>query len=134
LRYAHKHSRCTHGNPERPTINARAHHGTSSLDISIPIEITKAHNIHPGDVFEVTTTDTNNEFRITYKRVLTNYKNQIAHTLKQNITKRKVWVCSCGYVTPKKGAELSGYAAGSRGFHVHCPKCGRVVAEYLNKK
>lgn len=54
---------------QRPTVKARAHHGTSSLDISIPADVSKAHNIHPGDVFEVTTTNINNEVKITYKRV-----------------------------------------------------------------
>ncbi len=54
---------------QRPTVKARAHHGTSSLDISIPAEVIKEHNIHAGDVFEVTTTTVNNEFKIIYKRV-----------------------------------------------------------------
>jgi hypothetical protein len=54
---------------QRPTVKARAHHGTSSLDISIPADVIKEYNIHAGDVFEVTTTSTNKEFRIVYKRV-----------------------------------------------------------------
>ena len=54
---------------QRPTVKARAHHGTSSLDISIPADVIKGHNIRAGDVFEVMTTGANNEFRIIYKRV-----------------------------------------------------------------
>ncbi len=54
---------------QRPTVKARAHHGTSSLDISIPVDVIKGHNIRAGDVFEVTTTSANNEFKIVYKRV-----------------------------------------------------------------
>jgi len=54
---------------QRPTVKARVHHGTSSLDISIPADVIKEHNIRAGDVFEVTTTSTNHELRIVYKRV-----------------------------------------------------------------
>ena len=54
---------------QRPTVKARAHHGTSSLDISIPTDVIKEQNVHAGDVFEVTTTGANDEFRIVYKRV-----------------------------------------------------------------
>jgi hypothetical protein len=54
---------------QRPTVKARTHHGTSSLDISIPADLIKDHNIHTGDVFEVTTTNANNELKIIYKRV-----------------------------------------------------------------
>jgi hypothetical protein len=54
---------------QRPTVKARAHHGTSSLDISIPADVVKNNNVRPGDVFEVTTISNLNEFRIIYKRV-----------------------------------------------------------------
>jgi len=54
---------------QRPTVKARAHHGTSSLDISIPTDVIKGHNIRAGDVFEVTTNNVNDEFKIVYKRV-----------------------------------------------------------------
>ncbi len=54
---------------QRPTVKARAHQGTSSLDISIPVNVVKEHNVQAGDVFEVTTAGNNKELKITYKRV-----------------------------------------------------------------
>jgi hypothetical protein len=59
---------------QRPTVKASAHHGTSSLDISIPADVIKAHNIRAGDVFEVTTTNANTEFKIVYRRVYSHPK------------------------------------------------------------
>jgi len=53
----------------RQTVRARVHHGTSSLDMSIPSEITKEYDIRAGDVFEVTTLNTNKELKIIYRRV-----------------------------------------------------------------
>jgi hypothetical protein len=47
---------------------------------------------------------------------------------------RSVWVCSCGYVIPKNGAILSGDDWCSQGFHVHCPRCGRVVVQFVDPK
>jgi hypothetical protein len=55
--------------PHRPTVKARTHYGTSSLDISIPADVIKEYDIHAGDVFEVTTTGDNKELKIIYKRV-----------------------------------------------------------------
>ena len=54
---------------QRPTVKARTHHGTSSLDISIPANVIEEHSVHAGDVFEVTTSNADDEFKITYKRV-----------------------------------------------------------------
>lgn len=58
----------------------------------------------------------------------------IQRLFKQATDKRSVWTCSCGRQILKKDAELSGYASGSQGFHVHCPGCGKVVAQFLNPK
>lgn len=66
--YVHKISVCFMV-AQRPTVKARAHHGTSSLDISIPADVIKEHNVHAGDVFEVTTEGSNDEFKVIYKRV-----------------------------------------------------------------
>lgn len=54
--------------------------------------------------------------------------------LSRVIAKRSVWVCSCGYTVPKKAAVLSGYASCSQGFHVHYPKCGKVIAQFVHPK
>jgi hypothetical protein len=50
------------------------------------------------------------------------------------VAKRSVWICSCGYTVPKKGAVLSGENSYSQGFHVHCPNCGRVIAQFVDPK
>lgn len=63
-----------------------------------------------------------------------NKKIRIQRTVKQIMDRQSVWVCSCGYIVPKKGTELSGYSSGSKGFHVHCPRCGKVVAQFIDSK
>jgi hypothetical protein len=68
--------------------------------------------------------------RITNLRKLTD----IQRLFKQATDKRSVWTCSCGRQIPKKEAELSGYASGNQGFHVHCPGCGKIVAQFLTPK
>ena len=50
------------------------------------------------------------------------------------MAKGSVWVCACGYEVPKKGAMLSGDASYNQGFHVHCPKCGKLVAQFVDPK
>jgi rubrerythrin len=62
------------------------------------------------------------------------HQNRVKRILKQIAVRHSTWVCSCGYQVPKANAELSGYDFGSRGFHVHCPRCGKVVAEFLDPK
>jgi hypothetical protein len=66
--YVHSTLKCKHDDSK---INSKSESAprTSSLDISIPADVVKDNNVHPGDVFEVTTTSTPNEFRITYKGV-----------------------------------------------------------------
>ena len=61
-------------------------------------------------------------------------KASIRNKIKQVRAKRLVWVCSCGCVVPKKAAALSGDSSYRCGFHVHCPTCGRVVAQFVNPK
>jgi hypothetical protein len=43
-------------------------------------------------------------------------------------------VCSCGCTVPKRGVVFSGDDWCSQGFHVHCPRCGRVVARFVESK
>lgn len=44
------------------------------------------------------------------------------------------YCCSrCGHVFPKKGAQISAWEDHPYGFHVHCPICGAVVAQYVKK-
>ena len=45
-----------------------------------------------------------------------------------------VWQCTCGYQVPKKNATLSGDQTYALGFHIHCPNCGKVVAQFVNPK
>lgn len=54
---------------QKPTVKARAHHGTSSLNLTIPAEIVRNYKIVPGDVFEVTFSNKGREVMITYRLV-----------------------------------------------------------------
>ena len=58
----------------------------------------------------------------------------IKNRAKQNKAKRSVWVCSCGCVVPKKGALLAGGPQYKYDFHVHCPRCSRIVAQFVDPK
>jgi hypothetical protein len=48
--------------------------------------------------------------------------------------RQSVWVCSCGYTVSNQDAVLSGDDWCSQGFHVHCPRCGRVIAQFVDPK
>lgn len=50
-------------------VKARKHHGTSSLDLTIPTVIVKKANVSKGDLFLVEYEEKNDEFRIIYKRI-----------------------------------------------------------------
>jgi len=41
---------------------------------------------------------------------------------------------SCKFVFPKKGATISGFESHPNGLHVHCPKCGALVVEFLKRE
>ena len=42
------------------------------------------------------------------------------------------YVCPrCGYVLPKEEATISGYDSQSSLRHVHCPRCGKIIARYV---
>lgn len=57
---------------------------------------------------------------------------QPAKNHKQTIGKPSVWVCSCGCVIPKKDATLSGGPQYKQGYHVHCPQCAKILAQFIN--
>jgi len=45
------------------------------------------------------------------------------------------YVCPrCGYVLPKKDAVVSGWDAEGSTTHVHCPRCGKIIARYVEQE
>jgi predicted RNA-binding Zn-ribbon protein involved in translation (DUF1610 family) len=49
--------------------------------------------------------------------------------------KEEVYVCErCGYVLPKRDAVVSGWDAEGSTTHVHCPRCGKIVARYIEQE
>ena len=55
--------------PKPSIVRARAHHGTTSLDLTIPVALCKEYGIHAGDAF-VVSVGRDHEVSITYKRIL----------------------------------------------------------------
>lgn len=51
-----------------PIIKARAHHGSKSLDISIPVKICDLYKIKDGDAFSVEVSQ-NDDIEIVYRRI-----------------------------------------------------------------
>ena len=64
----------------------------------------------------------------------TRHFNTVKHMFYRVFIRRSVWVCSCGCTIPKAAAVVSGDDWCSQGFHVHCPNCGRVVAQFVDPK
>ena len=50
-------------------VKVRGRHGTKSLDITIPAKISKAFDIHVGDVFKVDIVKENNSIKLIYELV-----------------------------------------------------------------
>jgi predicted RNA-binding Zn-ribbon protein involved in translation (DUF1610 family) len=45
---------------------------------------------------------------------------------------KDVYVCKrCGYVLPKNEAVISGWDSEYSSTHVHCPRCGKIIARYV---
>jgi len=45
------------------------------------------------------------------------------------------YVCPrCGYVLPKRDAVVSGWDAEGSSTHVHCPRCGKIIARYVEQE
>lgn len=51
------------------TVKARLHHGSNSLDLTIPSEIAKENKINPGDVFRLVTKEVKGNLVLEYERV-----------------------------------------------------------------
>lgn len=51
------------------TVKARKHHGADSLDITVPVEIVREHDITEGDVFEIEVKEEEGKVTLKYKRV-----------------------------------------------------------------
>jgi bifunctional DNA-binding transcriptional regulator/antitoxin component of YhaV-PrlF toxin-antitoxin module len=55
---------------KRITVKAREHHGSKSLDLTIPVEIIENYKIKAGDVFEIEIQEKKGELvAIIYKRM-----------------------------------------------------------------
>ena len=49
--------------------------------------------------------------------------------------REEFYVCKrCGYVLPKRDAVVSGWDAEGSSTHVHCPRCGKIVARYVEQE
>jgi len=49
--------------------------------------------------------------------------------------REEVYVCKrCSYVLPKKGSVVSGWDAEGSSTHVHCPRCGKIIARYVEQE
>jgi len=49
--------------------------------------------------------------------------------------REEVYVCQrCGYVLPRKDAVVSGWDAEGSTTHVHCPRCGKIIARYIEQE
>nr|WP_320160466.1 AbrB/MazE/SpoVT family DNA-binding domain-containing protein [uncultured Methanoregula sp.] len=56
--------------PEKEnTVKSRLHHGSNSLDLTIPSEIVKSRKINPGDVFRLVVTGEGDDLVLQYERV-----------------------------------------------------------------
>ena len=50
-------------------VKARVHHGSESLDITIPAELKREYGISPGDVFLVSAEDEDGQLTLEYERI-----------------------------------------------------------------
>lgn len=56
--------------PEKETtVKARVHHGSNSLDLTIPSDIVAAKTINPGDVFRLVAKEEKGNLVLVYERV-----------------------------------------------------------------
>lgn len=51
------------------TVKARLHHGSNSLDLTIPSELVTSEKINPGDVFRLVAKDDKGNLVLVYERV-----------------------------------------------------------------
>ncbi|WP_148708188.1 AbrB/MazE/SpoVT family DNA-binding domain-containing protein [Haloferax sp. Atlit-12N] len=55
--------------PEPHTVKARVHHGSESLDLTIPAEMKREHGISAGDVFLVGVDEDGDRLTLEYERI-----------------------------------------------------------------
>lgn len=53
----------------KKTVKARIHHGAESLNLTIPADIVREHEINDGDIFEIEVKKSNENLVIEYQRV-----------------------------------------------------------------
>jgi len=51
------------------TVKSRLHHGSNSLDLTIPSDVVKQFKINPGDVFKLVAKTEKNTVVLQYERV-----------------------------------------------------------------
>lgn len=51
------------------TVKSRLHHGSNSLDLTIPSEVVRTFKINPGDVFRLVAKTEKNAVVLQYERV-----------------------------------------------------------------
>ncbi|KXB05595.1 hypothetical protein AKJ50_00485 [candidate division MSBL1 archaeon SCGC-AAA382A13] len=51
------------------TVKARVHHGADSLNLTIPADIVREHEVNDGDIFEIEVKEVEENLVIEYKRV-----------------------------------------------------------------
>ena len=51
------------------TVKSRLHHGSNSLDLTIPSDVVKQFKINPGDVFKLIAKTEKNSVILQYERV-----------------------------------------------------------------
>jgi hypothetical protein len=54
------------------TVKARAHHGTDSLDLTIPTQVCKENKINEGDVFSLDVVNEGKSTVLKYTRIFEN--------------------------------------------------------------
>ena len=57
---------------KKETVKARIHHGTNSLDITIPTKTCRDMKINEGDLFTVEVSSDRNDIVLKYTRVFEN--------------------------------------------------------------
>jgi len=55
--------------------------------------------------------------------------------VEEMVDREEVYVCKrCGYVLPKRDAVVAGWDAEGSTTHVHCPRCGKIIARYVEQE
>ncbi len=52
-----------------PIVKARLHHGTTSLDLTVPSDLCSKYGVAPGDAFEVSVKSQDGVILIVYARI-----------------------------------------------------------------